>query len=85
MGDGSCHEVRVQAFDDGERGEIQEGGCGEAAEQKSRKPLISLKKSWICGFHLTIGVTGFELGGFSPIITVNTAFHEILDKSLDKS
>lgn len=84
MGDGSCHEVRVQAFDDGES---QEGGCGDAERlrKKSRKPLISLKKSWICGFHLTIGVTGFELGIFSPIITMNTAFHEILDKSLDKS
>ena len=67
------------------RHSMMEKAKREAAEQKSRKPLISLKKSWICGFHLTIGVTGFELGGFSPIITVNTAFHEILDKSLDKS
>lgn len=52
---------------------------------KGRKPLISLVKSRICGFHQKIGVTGFELGVLSPINAVNTAFYRILDKLLDKS
>ncbi|WP_300802309.1 hypothetical protein [uncultured Acetatifactor sp.] len=50
---------------------------------KGRKPLISLVKSRICGFHQKIGVTGFELGILCPINPVFIAFLYFHDKIHD--